>query len=82
MRLKSLISTALLGLAALPVAAQRLAIQLTLRQGRTEQGLAALVTKPGEEAKWAGPYLAKAVPKDPWGNALYSDHSWNSITAY
>jgi general secretion pathway protein G len=33
----------------------------------TEQGLAALVTRPAEEAKWAGPYLAKAVPKDPWG---------------
>jgi general secretion pathway protein G len=34
----------------------------------TEQGLAALFTKPGDEPKWAGPYLAKAVPKDPWGH--------------
>lgn len=34
----------------------------------TEQGLAALNTKPADEPKWAGPYLAKAVPKDPWGN--------------
>lgn len=34
----------------------------------TEQGLAALRTKPGDEPKWTGPYLAKAVPKDPWGN--------------
>ena len=33
-----------------------------------EQGLAALRTRPGDETKWAGPYLAKAVPKDPWGN--------------
>ena len=33
-----------------------------------EQGLAVLVVKPADEAKWAGPYLAKAVPKDPWGN--------------
>ena len=33
-----------------------------------EQGLAVLVAKPADEAKWAGPYLAKAVPKDPWGN--------------
>ncbi|MBZ0155410.1 MAG: type II secretion system major pseudopilin GspG [Alphaproteobacteria bacterium] len=33
----------------------------------TEQGLAALVTNPGEE-KWEGPYLKKnAVPVDPWG---------------
>ena len=31
-----------------------------------EQGLAALVTKPSEEAKWNGPYLKKAVPADPW----------------
>jgi general secretion pathway protein G len=33
----------------------------------TEQGLVALTTKPAEEAKWAGPYLKKAVPSDPWG---------------
>ena len=35
----------------------------------TEQGLAALFSKPADEPKWSGPYLAKAVPKDPWGNA-------------
>ncbi len=34
----------------------------------TEQGLAVLVAKPADEAKWAGPYLSKAVPKDPWGH--------------
>jgi len=34
----------------------------------TEQGLAALVTKPGNERKWGGPYLRKDVPLDPWGN--------------
>jgi len=34
----------------------------------TEQGLAVLVTKPADEPRWAGPYLAKAVPKDPWHN--------------
>lgn len=34
----------------------------------TEQGLASLRAKPGDEAKWGGPYLAKAVPKDPWGH--------------
>ncbi len=33
----------------------------------TEQGLAALVTRPGNEPKWDGPYLKKAVPGDPWG---------------
>ena len=33
----------------------------------TEQGLAALLARPGDEARWAGPYLSKAIPKDPWG---------------
>jgi general secretion pathway protein G len=32
-----------------------------------EQGLDALVNKPVDEANWAGPYLKKAVPNDPWG---------------
>jgi general secretion pathway protein G len=35
----------------------------------TEQGLTALVERPANEAKWSGPYLTKAVPRDPWGNA-------------
>lgn len=34
----------------------------------TEQGLAALVQRPPDEPGWAGPYLTKAVPRDPWGN--------------
>ncbi len=34
----------------------------------SEQGLGALTKSPPGEPKWAGPYLAKAVPKDPWGN--------------
>ncbi len=33
----------------------------------TEQGLAALVVKPNNEPKWAGPYLKKAPPPDAWG---------------
>lgn len=33
----------------------------------TEAGLAALVSKPANESKWAGPYLKKGVPNDPWG---------------
>ena len=33
----------------------------------SEQGLAVLVAKPENEAKWSGPYLEKAVPLDPWG---------------
>jgi general secretion pathway protein G len=33
----------------------------------TEFGLAALITRPANAAKWNGPYLAKSVPPDPWG---------------
>jgi len=35
----------------------------------TEQGLAALVTRPGNLPRWNGPYLGKAIPADPWGHA-------------
>lgn len=37
------------------------------RYPTTEQGLSALFERPANEAKWDGPYLAKAVPPDPWG---------------
>jgi general secretion pathway protein G len=33
----------------------------------SEQGLAALNTRPANETRWDGPYLRKAVPLDPWG---------------
>jgi general secretion pathway protein G len=33
----------------------------------TEVGLNALLQQPGNEPKWAGPYLKKALPPDPWG---------------
>ena len=39
------------------------------RYPSTEQGLQALVSAPAGEARWRGPYLRKAVPADPWGNA-------------
>ena len=39
----------------------------TGRYPATEQGLAVLVQRPADEPKWGGPYLAKAVPADPWG---------------
>ena len=32
-----------------------------------EQGLDALTAKPANANGWAGPYLKKAVPADPWG---------------
>jgi general secretion pathway protein G len=38
----------------------------------TDPGLAALNTRPQNLEKWAGPYLKKAVPPDPWGaNYIY-----------
>lgn len=37
------------------------------------EGLEALIEAPGDARNWDGPYLKKAVPKDPWGNAyVYS----------
>ena len=32
-----------------------------------ELGLSSLVQRPASEPKWAGPYLRKDVPLDPWG---------------
>ncbi len=57
--------------------AQMVALEQSLDQYRldvghypsSEQGLAALNTAPQNEAKWAGPYLKKGIPPDPWGNA-------------
>jgi len=39
----------------------------TGRYPTAEQGLNALVTRPGSEPKWNGPYLQNTVPADPWG---------------
>ncbi len=48
-----------------------------------EQGLDALVNKPGDvniSSKWNGPYLYKSVPKDPWGNAYeYMNPGFNNM---
>lgn len=40
----------------------------------TEQGLATLVAAPANEPKWAGPYLKKTVPPDPWGRPYVYRH--------
>lgn len=52
----------------------------------SEQGLAALMVRPTNEPKWAGPYLTKAVPLDPWGNTyLYKqpgEHGEYDLLSY
>lgn len=51
-------------------ALQKALDQYRLDTGRypsTQQGLAALVARPGDENRWQGPYLVKAAPPDPWG---------------
>jgi len=45
--------------------------QFRLDLGRyptTEEGLQALVVQPSGQQAWAGPYLKKGVPPDPWGH--------------
>ncbi|MEO5685806.1 MAG: type II secretion system major pseudopilin GspG [Burkholderiaceae bacterium] len=73
--------------------AQIVAFEKSLEQYRldvgaypsTEQGLAALITKPANVAKWDGPYLAKSVPLDPWGHAYVykspGDHGEIDLTS-
>jgi general secretion pathway protein G len=39
------------------------------RYPTTEEGLGVLNEKPASDTKWAGPYLKKGVPLDPWGLA-------------
>jgi general secretion pathway protein G len=46
--------------------------QFRLDVGRypsTQEGLAALNNRPADAARWAGPYLKKSAPPDPWGRA-------------
>lgn len=39
------------------------------RYPTSEEGLDALVKRPGSANGWAGPYLKGGVPQDPWGRA-------------
>jgi general secretion pathway protein G len=39
----------------------------TKRYPTAEEGLDVLVAKPSNLPSWAGPYLKKAAPNDPWG---------------
>lgn len=62
--------------------AQIVALEQALEQYRIDtghfpssaDGLAALTAAPAGDVSWAGPYLKKAVPKDPWGRPyLYQE---------
>jgi general secretion pathway protein G len=52
----------------------------------SEQGLQALIAKPDGVDRWAGPYLQKQVPADPWGRAYRykapGDHSDYDLSSY
>lgn len=52
----------------------------------TEQDLVALVERPSGLARWAGPYLKKAVPQDPWGRPYVykspGDHGEFDLLSY
>ncbi len=37
----------------------------------TEDGLAALVTRPGDAEAWNGPYVKGSVPVDPWNHPYF-----------
>jgi general secretion pathway protein G len=65
---KSEVKTAMAQINALEKALDQYRLDIG-RYPSTEQGLGALVAKPQNEPKWQGPYLAKAVPPDPWGRA-------------
>lgn len=58
----------------------------TGRYPSSEQGLAALVAQPAGVARWSGPYLKKALPMDPWGNAyiyrLPGEHGEFDLLSY
>lgn len=56
--------------------------QFRLDVGRypsTEEGLAALNEAPASLEGWAGPYLRKAVPMDPWGRPYVYEQPGQNI---
>lgn len=51
-----------------------------------ELGLSSLMSRPSNDPKWSGPYLTKAIPLDPWGNAyrykLPGEHGEYDLFSY
>jgi len=56
------------------------------RYPTSQEGLAALMQKPGGADRWDGPYLKKDLPPDPWGKPyIYKspgDHGVYDIISY
>ncbi len=56
------------------------------RYPTTPEGLQGLQVNPGNVAGWAGPYLKKDVPRDPWGSPYHykspGDHGEYDIWSY
>jgi general secretion pathway protein G len=56
------------------------------RYPTSQEGLAALMQKPGGADRWDGPYLKKDLPPDPWGKPyIYKspgDHGVYDIVSY
>lgn len=64
---KSQVKVARAQIAAIETALENFRIDVG-RFPSTEEGLRALDESPGDDPKWAGPYLRKTLPPDPWGN--------------
>ena len=56
------------------------------RYPTSDEGLSLLMTPPADERarrKWQGPYLAEAVPLDPWGSPYqYKPKTANSVVLF
>ena len=46
----------------------------------TEEGLKALVRKPGDAKFWQVPYLSEELPMDPWGNAYQYEDKMSGLS--
>jgi general secretion pathway protein G len=56
------------------------------RYPTSDEGLDALLRRPGSAEKWDGPYLKKDLPVDPWGKAYVykspGDHGAFDLLSY
>lgn len=61
------ITAALSDIASLEIALDAFEID-TGRYPTNDEGLRALIERPGDVRQWNGPYIRRGVPRDPWGN--------------